>query len=163
MLMKDRFKLLMPQVASIKRYAPDGSTIFWKIFDESGQCLGYAFYVKVPETNDPSLDIAEFDIYEVLCILDFDYRVAALDICAHPEGPERLWAQGIIEDEFKAQYMERSAQDIHLSPEGSIDAVSDGTISSQLVTTAIRERVLQIRDIVQAEDNLGKGAGAGCS
>jgi hypothetical protein len=149
-LMKDRLKELVPELASIKRHARDGETFFWEVFNEGGERIGYAFYIVVPETDDPSLQIAEFDKYEVLCLVNHDFTIESLDICEHPDGPDRMWAAAIVEPEFESQYLGLGVGDLALAPEGKIDAISDGTLSSKIVTNAIQRRVQEIREAIEA-------------
>ncbi|MFK5952058.1 MAG: FMN-binding protein [Desulfobacterium sp.] len=148
MLMKDRFKELMPEISSIKRISEDGE-IYWHVFDNEKTSLGYAFFIAVPETDDPNLDVEEFDKYEVACVISLEYQVLSLKISEHPEGPDNMWAEDIIEDEFAQQYLNRPAKEMYLAPEGAIDAISDGTLSSKLMTDSIRDKIISIKDSTQ--------------
>lgn len=142
MLKKDKFKLLMPEIDRIKRVA-DSSTgeAYWEVYDNGGVMLGYALYLEVPETP-PEVDIAEeFDKYEVWGITGIDLKIRALEIAPHPEGPENLWAPDIVEPVYATQYLGIEREEIRLSPEGRIDAITDGTISSKLITEALRRQL----------------------
>lgn len=144
MLMKDRFKELMPEISSIKRISEDGE-VYWKVFDDEKTCIGYAFFIVAPETDDPSLDVEEFDKYEVTGTVDTDFEITALDISEHPDGPDDLWAKEVIEPEFATQYLRLNPDEMHLSPDGKIDAVSDGTLSSKILSDGIRNKLEQIK------------------
>lgn len=148
MLIKDRFKELVPEISSIKRISREGK-VFWHVFDDRGECIGYAFFITVPETDDPSLDVEEFDKYEVACVISLTYQVIALKISEHPEGPESMWAEGVVEDDFAKQYLNRATKEMYLAPDGVINAISDGTLSSKLITDSIREKVIDIRNLTQ--------------
>ena len=141
MLMVERFRQLLPEVARIKRVARDGETLYWEVYDESGSLIGYAFYVEVPETIPDVPEAEEFDKYEVLGIMGLNYEITALDIAPHPQGPEKLWAEDIVEAAYEKQYVGLSAEEIRLGPEGKIDAISDASLSSALVTVAIRNKL----------------------
>ena len=142
MLMIDRFKGLFPTVARIKRVASEG--VYWELYDSSDTLIGYGFYAEVPETRLDIPDAEEFDKYEVTGIVDLNYKITALDITQHPDRTEPLWAPGIIEPEFEKLYLGLSAETIRLSPEGKIDAITEATISSKLITEAVRNRVEDI-------------------
>lgn len=82
------------------------------------------------------------DRYQVFGIVDpKEYKIIALDITIHPQGPAEPWATEITEPDFEKQYIGLTVQEIELSPEGKIDSISDSTLSSTWVTDAIRERV----------------------
>lgn len=142
MLIADRFKELLPSVARIKRVA--GESVYWELYDESGALIGYGFLVDVPESGLAVPEVEEFDRYEVAGIVDLDFKVAALDIVQHPSHAGTLWAEDIVEPEFAKQYIGLSVESIKLSPEGNIHAITEATISSQLVTEAIRRKVEHI-------------------
>jgi hypothetical protein len=84
----------------------------------------------------------EMDKYQVFGIVDpKEYKIIALDITIHPAGPEEPWATEITEPEFEKQYIGLTVEEIDLSPDGKIDAITDSTLSSTWVTNAIREKV----------------------
>lgn len=146
MLMLERFQQILPEIARIKRVAEDGETVYWEAYDESGALIGFAFYLEVPESQPDLADIEEFDKYEVLGIANLELKIVTLDIAPHPEGPKDMWAGAVVESKFKEQFLELSAEEVKLSPEGKIDAVAEGTISSTLVTNAIRGKLDEISE-----------------
>ena len=146
MLMLERFQQILPEIARIKRVAEDGETVYWEAYDESGALIGFAFYLEVPESQPDLPDIEEFDKYEVLGIVNLDCKIVTLDIAPHPDGPKDMWAGAVVESKFKEQFLELSAEEVKLSPEGKIDAVAEGTISSTLVTNAIRGKLDEISE-----------------
>jgi len=146
MLKKDKFKQMLAEIDRIKRVADrESGESYWEVYDNAGTLLGYAFYLEVPETPPATEDAAEFDKYEVWGITGLDLKVSALEITPHPAGPEKLWAEGIVEPEFAKQFVGLGCEEIRLSPEWKIDAITDGTISSKLVTEAIRKQIDFIR------------------
>jgi hypothetical protein len=145
MLKKDKFKQLLEEVEKIKRIpGEDGETLYWEVYDSGEALLGYAFYIEVPETFLETEDVDEFDRYEVWGIVDKNAKIIALDIGAHPDGPEKLWAQAIIEPEYTLQYIGLNADDIKMKEGGKIDAITDATISSKLIVEAIRNKIDEI-------------------
>jgi hypothetical protein len=141
----DIFKQLLPQIAQLKPLAADGETICWEALDQSGTLLGYAFSKDVPELSSDFPGAEDMDKYKVNGIIDpKEYKIMSIDISLHPEGPEQPWTTEITEPKFKNQYLGLSVKEIELSPDGKIDAISEATLSSTWVTTAIRDKVEEI-------------------
>jgi hypothetical protein len=141
----ERFTRLLPEIAQMNPVASDGETICWEAYDKSGLLIGYAFAADVPEAVADVEEMQEMDKYQVLGIVDpKEYKIIALDISIHPEGPEEPWATEITEPEFEKQYIGLTVEEIDLSPDGKIDAITDSTLSSTWVTNAIREKVQEI-------------------
>jgi len=142
MLKKDKFKQLLADIERIKRVAdPESGKGYWELYDASGNTLGLAFYLEVPETPPETDEAAEFDKYEVWGITSRELDIRVLEIAPHPEGPENLWAEGVTEPGYAAQFLGLAPDEMRLSPAGKIDAVTDGTISSKLLTEAIRTQL----------------------
>ena len=140
-----RFTRLLPEISRIKPVASDGETIYWEAYDKSGSLIGYAFAADVPEAAADIEETEEMDKYQVLGLVDpKEYKIIALDISIHPEGPEEPWAESITEPEFERQYIGLTVEEIDLSPEGKIDAITEATLSSTWVTDAIREKIKEI-------------------
>lgn len=138
----ERFAGLLPEIAQIKPIASDGETICWEAYNKAGSLLGYAFAADVPEAVADVGETQEMDRYQVFGIVDpKEYKIIALDITIHPQGPAEPWATEITEPDFEKQYIGLTVQEIELSPDGKIDAISDSTLSSTWVTDAIREKV----------------------
>jgi len=104
--------------------------------------IGYGFAADVPEAVADVGETQEMDRYQVLGVVDpKEYKIVALDISIHPEGPEEPWTTEITEPPFEKQYMGLTVEEIDLAPDGKIDAITDSTLSSTWVTNAIREKV----------------------
>ena len=117
----------------------------WEAYDESDSLLGYAFTAIVPEVVPDIPDMEEMDKYQVDGILDpNEYKMINIDIALHPEGPEEPWTMEITEPEFERQFIGLTVEDIDLTPDGKIDAITDATLSSTWITDAIREKVSDI-------------------
>ena len=141
----ERFTRLLPEIAQVKPVASDGETIYWEVYDKSGSLIGYAFAADVPEAVADIEETEEMDKYQVLCLVDpKEYKIIALDISLHPLGPEEPWAESITEPEFERQYIGLTVEEIDLSPDGKIDAITDATLSVTWVTDAVRERISEI-------------------
>ena len=136
------FASLSPDIARTEPVVVDDETIFWKAYDKAGSLIGYAFAADVPEAVAEAGEMQEMDKYQLFGIVDpKEYKIIALDISIHPEGPEEPWTTEITEPEFEKQYIGLTVKEIDLSPDGNIDAITDSTLSSTWVTNAIREKV----------------------
>jgi len=143
----ERFTQLSPNLAQIKPVTDEGEIIYWEAYDKSGSLIGYTFTVDAPEAAADIEETGEMDKYQVLGLIDpEEYKIIALDISLHPEGPEEPWAEGITEPEFKSQYIGLTVEEIDLFPDGKIDAITDATMSSTWVTDAIRGKIEEIID-----------------
>lgn len=142
MLKIDKFKQLYEKTEKIKRISnEDNETLFWEVSDSEKEPVGYAFFIEVPETI-PDVDNAEeFDKYEVWGVLNTGFEIIALDICPHPDGPDSLWAEDIVEPGYARQYIGLSADKVKMKPDGQIDGITDATISSRLVVEAVKRKI----------------------
>jgi hypothetical protein len=138
----ERFVELLPKIAKTKPVLSGGETICWEAYDKKGSLLGYAFAADVPEAVADLGETEEMDRYQVFGIVDpKEFKIIALDITIHPQGPTEPWTTEITEPDFEKQYIGLTVKEIELSPDGKIDAISDSTLSSTWVTDAIREKV----------------------
>ena len=141
----EAFTQLLPEIAQMKPVASDGETIYWEAYDKSGSLIAYAFAAVVPEAAADVEEMEEMDKYQVLGLVDpKEYKIIALDISLHPLGPEEPWTTEITEPEFEGQYIGLTVEEIDLSPDGKIDAITDATLSVTWVTDAVRERISEI-------------------
>ena len=148
----ERFARLIPEIAQIRPLASDGGTTCWEAHDQAGSLLGYAFAADVPEAAAELTETGEMDRYQIFGIVDpGEYKIIALDIMIHPEGPAEPWATEITEPDFEKQYLGLAVPEIELSPDGKIDAITDSTLSSRWVTDAIREKVKGIIERSQSK------------
>jgi hypothetical protein len=139
------FKQLLPQIAQLKPLAVNNETVCWQAFDQSGTLLGYAFAKDVPELGADFPGAEDMDRYQVRGIIDpKDYKIISIDISLHPEGPDQPWTTAVAEPKFKKQYLGLSVKEIDLAPDGKIDAISEATLSSTWITTAIRDKLEEI-------------------
>lgn len=135
----------MPEVARIEPLAGSEGLDFWKAYDAAGDLLGYAFAAKVPETIPDIPGMDEMDRYFVNGMVDpKDHTIINIEIVLDPEGPEDPWTMEILEPAFSRQYGGLTVEEIDLSPDGKIDAITDATLSSTWVTNAIRDKVSEI-------------------
>ena len=141
----ERFKRLLPEIARMTPLTGDGATNVWEAYDESDSLIAYAFTAIVPEVVPDIPDMEEMDKYQVDGVVDpKEYKMINIDISLHPEGPEEPWTMEITEPEFESQYIGLTVEEIDLSPDGKIDAITDATLSSTWITDAIREKVSEI-------------------
>jgi FMN-binding domain len=145
----DTFKRLLPEVARIEPLAGSEGLDFWNAYDAAGGLLGYAFTANVPETIPDIPGMDEMDRYFVNGMVDpKDHTIINIEILLDPEGPEEPWTMEIIEPAFTGQYVGLTVEEIDLSPDGKIDAITDATLSSNWVTTAVRDKVSDILRMV---------------
>ncbi len=143
--METSFKQLLPQIAKLKPLSADNEIICWEAFDQSGTLLGYAFAKDVPELGSDFPGAEDMDKYQVRGIVDpKEHKITGIDISLHPEGTDQPWTTEITEPKFKKQYIGLTVKEIDLSPDGKIDAISEATLSSTWITTAIRDKVEEI-------------------
>jgi hypothetical protein len=141
----ENFLKLIPEIAQLKPLVKDKDIGCWKAYDKAGKLLGYAFSVDAPEMVAGIGDDQEMDKYRIFGVVDpEEYKIIALDITLHPEGPKEPWALEVTEPRFEKQYLGLTLKEIELSPDGKIDAISESTMSSNFVTGAIRQRVENI-------------------
>jgi hypothetical protein len=139
------FKRLLPQIAQLKQLADNGEIVCWEAFDGSGELLGYAFTKEIPEAvaNIPGAE--DMDRYRVFGILDpKEYKIINLDIAIHPEMTKEPWTMDVTEPGFEKQFIGLRVEEVNLSPDGKIDAITDATLSSTWITDGIREKVQEI-------------------
>ena len=145
----DTFKRLLPEVVRIEPLAGSEGLDFWKAYDAAGGLLGYAFTANVPETIPDIPGMDEMDRYLVAGIVDSkDYTIINVQIELDPEGPADPWTMEICEPVFLEQYVGLTVEEIDLSPDGKIDAITDATLSSTWVTSAVRDKVSDILRMV---------------
>lgn len=145
MLMKDRFKLLLPELSKIKRIVNEEENAYWEVYNDSNELLGYGIYAVVPDSDIDLPEAEEFDKYELAAIVNLDHKVTAIDISEHPDFDGDLWAPSVLEQEFSEQYIDLSHEEIGLSPNGQIDAVTECTMSAKLITETIYEKIADIK------------------
>lgn len=131
--LKEKFLRLLPEAAEFKAVVKDEKVIYYEAYDEAGMLIGYAFDTKA---------YAPTDRLEIVGIVDLDYKVVAIDVERIP-GTEVL--NPLIEEpEFENEFVGLSVEELYLSPEGKVDAVTGATISSDAVTDTVREKIEEI-------------------
>ncbi len=95
--------------------------------------IGYAFVSSREGYSGP---------IKVAGVIDLNYRVVATTIIKQTENPGL--GDRITAPQFLNQFAGISAEELHLSPYGEIDAITGATISSQAVVDAIREKIMEI-------------------
>ncbi len=139
------FKRLLPQIEQIKQLADDGEIVCWEAYDGSGKLIGYAFTKEIPEAVADIPGVEDMDRYRVFGILDpKEYKIINLDIAIHPEMTKEPWTMDVTEPGFEKQFIGLRVEEVNLSPDGKIDAITDATLSSTWITDGIREKVKEI-------------------
>ena len=143
----ERFRKFLPEIAELKPLGGDGEAYGWEACDAAGNRLGYTFAMDVPESLPDIPGMEDMDRYVVLGAVDTEYRVIGVDISIHPDkADDEPWDITITEPEFEGRYTGLAVEEIELSPDGKIDAITDATLSSTWITDAIREKIKDLTE-----------------
>ena len=112
----------------------DDEPVYYEAYDDEGKLVGYAFFVVKEGSQGPIL---------LAGAIDLDYNVIAIKVVRHSETPG-LGAR-IKESAFQNQFLGLTTGELHLSPEGKIDAITGATVSSQAVVDAMRNKIGEIQ------------------
>jgi hypothetical protein len=141
----ENFRRLLPQIAEMRQIVSDGEIVCWEAYDESGQLIGYAFAKDIPEAIAGIPGMEDMDRYQVVGIVDpKEYRIVKLDIAIHPEMNKEPWTMDVTEPGFEERFVGLKVEEVNLSPDGKIDAVTDATLSSTWITDGIRQKIEEI-------------------
>jgi hypothetical protein len=141
----ERFKRLLPQITEMKQLVSDGEIVCWEAYDESGHLIGFAFVKDIPEAVPDIPGVEDMDRYQVFGIVDpKEYKIINLDIAIHPEMAKEPWSMDVTEPGFEKRFIGLMVEEVNLSPDGKIDAITDATLSSTWITDGIREKVKEI-------------------
>ena len=139
------FKRLLPQIAEMKQLVSDGEIICWEAYDGSGKLIGYAFAKDIPEAVADIPGVEDMDRYQVFGIIDpEEHKIINLDIAIHPEMTKEPWTMEVTEPGFENRFIGLTVEEVNLSPDGKIDAITDATLSSTWITDGIRQKVQEI-------------------
>jgi hypothetical protein len=139
------FKRLLPQITEMKQLVSDGEIVCWEAYDESGKLIGYAFSKDIPEAVADIPGVEDMDRYQVFGIVDpKEYKIINLDIAIHPEMAKEPWTMDVTEPGFEKRFIGLMVEEVNLSPDGKIDAITDATLSSTWITDGIRGKVEEI-------------------
>ena len=139
------FKRLLPQIAQMRQLVGDGEIVCWEAYDESGELIGYAFAKDIPEAVADIPGAEDMDKYQVFGIIDpKEYKIINLDIAIHPEMAKEPWTMDVTEPGFEKRFIGLMVEEVNLSPDGKIDAITDATLSSTWITDGIRGKVEEI-------------------
>jgi len=130
----ERFKKLLPEAYGFMPVVKEGKILYYEIYDERNALIAYGFYARA---------YAPTDRLQIVGIVGLDYRVKAIDIDRMEPGI-RLFNEKIVEPEFESEFIGLTVDDVKLSPEGKVDAVSGATISSTAVVEAVRDALKNI-------------------
>ncbi|HUL30354.1 MAG TPA: FMN-binding protein [Thermodesulfobacteriota bacterium] len=139
------FKRLLPGIAELKQLMSNGEIVCWEAYDASHQLIGYAFAKEIPEAIADIPGAEDMDRYQVFGIVDpKEYKIINLDIAIHPEMTKEPWTMDVTEPEFEKRFIGLKVEEVNLSPDGKIDAITDATLSSTWITDGIRQKVQEI-------------------
>ena len=148
----ENFKRLLPQIAELKQLVSDGEIICWEAYSVSCQLIGYAFAKDIPEAVADIPGVEDMDRYQVFGIIDpKEYKIINLDIAIHPEMAKEPWTMDVTEPGFENRFIGLTVEEVNLSPDGKIDAITDATLSSTWITDGIRQKVQEIIEKAKAK------------
>ena len=131
----DRFKELFPIAYDFVPVMKDGKIVYYEIYDVEGMLIGYGFHERVYGPTDR---------LTVTGIIDLDYKIKIIDV--QKLKPDiHVHNDEILEPVFENQFKGLTIEEIKLSPEGKIDAVSGATISSTLIVETIRKILEEVQ------------------
>lgn len=139
------FKTLYPKITSMKEIIDQNELVCWEAFDDKGELIGYAFSKDVPEAIESIPGMEEMDRYRVYGIVDpVDFKIINIDITLHPDMAKEPWSEELIGEGFEKRFIGLKCEEIHLKPDGKIDAITDATLSSTWLTDGIRGKIEEI-------------------
>ncbi|HIH36459.1 MAG TPA: FMN-binding protein [Methanocellales archaeon] len=125
---------IMPDAATFTPVGGEEEPVYYEAYDDAGNLVGYVFFVEKQGSQGLIL---------LAGAIDLDYNVLVITVVRHSETAG-LGAK-IKETAFRDQFLGLSVADLHLSPEGKIDAITGATISSQAVVDAMRTKIGEIQ------------------
>ncbi len=129
----------------MRELSSGGEIVCWEALDSDGRLIGYAFAKDIPEAVAEIPGADEMDRYQVFGIIDpQEFKIVNLEVTMHPEMAKEPWTTEITEPDFGRQFLGLTGEQINLSPDGKIDAITDATLSSTWITTGIRDKVEEI-------------------
>lgn len=125
----ERFKKILPEAFEFAPVIKEGKILYYEIYDEKGSLIAYGFDERV---------YAPTDRLRITGIIGLDYKIRALDV-DRLQPDIQLLRDEIIEPAFENQFIGLRVEDLYLSPQGKIDAVSGATISSTRIVETVRK------------------------
>jgi hypothetical protein len=142
----ERFQKLNPEITKIKIIREGEDIVGWELL-KGDEVIGYGFIMKAPDSAFDIPDTEEFDIYEVSGVVDTEFRIQSLTIALHEDYNGKLWAEEIVEDVYRDQYIGLAPGQVGLAPDGPVDVISGSTISSGAVVGAVRGKLEKLESI----------------
>lgn len=136
----EKFRRLLAGGADFKPVGKDGILIYYEAYNNTGMLIGYAFVTRA---------YAPTDRLEIVGIVDLDYRVVAIDVERLPESEYQN--PGIILPAFAHEFVGLSVNELRLSPDGKVDAVTGATLSSSAVVDAIEKKMEEIMQMISSK------------
>lgn len=130
----EKFKKLLPEAHDFVPIIKEGKIAYYEIYDATGNLIAYGFYTRA---------YAPTDRLQIVGIVDLGYKIKSIDIDRIEPGT-RLHNEMIIESSFEERFIGLTVDEVGLSPEGKVDAVSGATISSTAVVDAIKNALNSI-------------------
>ncbi|MEM2294424.1 MAG: FMN-binding protein, partial [Nitrososphaerota archaeon] len=106
----------------------EGKIAYYEIYNAMGNLIAYGFYTRA---------YAPTDRLQIIGIVGLDYKIKSIDIDRIEPGT-KLHNEMIIEPKFEERFIGLTVDEVGLSPEGKVDAISGATISSTAVVDAIK-------------------------
>ncbi|MEM0456763.1 MAG: cytochrome b/b6 domain-containing protein [Nitrososphaerota archaeon] len=130
----ERFKKLLPEAYDFVPIIKEGKIAYYEIYNAMGNLIAYGFYTRA---------YAPTDRLQIIGIVGLDYKIKSIDIDRIEPGT-KLHNEMIIEPKFEERFIGLTVDEVGLSPEGKVDAISGATISSTAVVDAIKNALSSI-------------------
>jgi Na+-translocating ferredoxin:NAD+ oxidoreductase RnfG subunit len=118
--LKQKFQALLPNASKFYPVMKNDVVLYYRAYSSDNKLVGYSFETKV---------YAPTDRFLVYVAVDPSFKIVAIDVEQAPDSITMMNPR-ILTSDFENQFIGLSANDLALSPEGKIDAVTGATISS---------------------------------
>jgi len=132
--LKQKFQALLPNASKFYPVMKNDEVLYYRAYSSDYKLLGYAFETKV---------YAPTDRFLVYVAVDPSFKIVAIDVEQAPDSMTMMNPR-ILTSDFENQFIGLSANDLALSPEGKIDAVTGATISSGAIVDAVKKVIIEI-------------------
>lgn len=132
--LKQKFQSLLPNASKFYPVMKNDEVLYYRAYSSDDKLVGYAFETKV---------YAPTERFLVYVAVDPSFKIIAIDVEQAPDSMTMMNPR-ILTSDFENQFIGLSANDLALSPEGKIDAVTGATISSGAIVDAVKNTIIEI-------------------
>lgn len=132
--LRQKFQALLPNASKFYPIMKNDEVLYYRAYSSDNKLVGYAFETKA---------YAPTDRFLVYVAVDPSFKIVAIDVEQAPDSMTMMNPR-ILTSDFENQFIGLSANDLALSPEGKIDAVTGATISSGAIVDAVKNAIIEI-------------------